>query len=273
MANILDITSALSSVPPFPQIASEVLHALHDSHAHAQRIVGLVEKDVALTTAVLKLSNSGLYGRRRSIGSVRGALLALGADTFGQTVMRASVKNYLNPSMPAADLNRCWAHSVACSEISRILASSLNCCPDVAVSAGLLHDIGRFGLASVAPAKHNQLLNGEAYVDVLDTERQLFGLDHTEVGRLLAEQFKLPDAVQLCAGRHHDTYSDEEPDIRIIVSISCSIASAVGFQVVPPSVPKSLAEVIAAAPASLREHISPDIETWTLALLHAFGSN
>jgi putative nucleotidyltransferase with HDIG domain len=271
MAKSFDVTTTLASIPPFPQIANDVLAALKDPNAPMQRVVSLVEKDVALTTAILKLANSGLYGRRRTIGSVRSAFLALGAETFGQAVIRASVKNYLGASMCPADLNRCWAHCIACSEISKILATGLNFPPDVALSAGLLHDLGRFGLAIAAPEKHNQLLNGEFYIDVIEAERELFGIDHTEAGRLLAEQFNLPDEIRIAAGRHHDHLRTDEPDMLSVVSVSCAVASAVGFQVISSSIPRSLEDVIASAPAPMRGHISPDVEAWMMALLNVVG--
>jgi putative nucleotidyltransferase with HDIG domain len=273
MGKVIDITSALASIPPFPQIAIDVVTLLNDPTAPVQRIISLVEKDVALTTAILRLANSGLYGRRRSIGTVRSAFLALGAEDFAETVMRTSVKKYLNAATPRADLNRCWAHSVACSEIAKILAAGLNLPPDVAQSAGLLHDLGRFGLAISAPDKHNELLNGVCSLDVIDAEREIFGMDHTEVGRLLAEQFNLPDEIRVAAGRHHDNFSGDEPDMLAVVTVACRVASAVGFQVVTQAIPKSLDDVIAAAPAPMRGRISNDAEGWTVALLSALGSN
>ncbi|MBL8239266.1 MAG: HDOD domain-containing protein [Bryobacterales bacterium] len=272
MSNPSDITTALLAIPPFPQIAADVLHALKDPYANSQAIVSLVEKDVALTTAVLKLANSGLYGRRRSVASVRSAFRALGSEAFGKAAFRTSIKNYLGTSMPLADLNKCWAHCIACSEISRILATGLNLSPDIALSAGLLHDLGRFGLAIAAPQKHNQLLCGDRYLDVIDAERALFGIDHTEAGRLLAEQFNLPDDIQVCAGRHHDNLSGDEPDILSVVTIACAIASAIGFHVVSPSLSKSLDDVIASAPASMRGRISPDVDAWTAILLNALAA-
>lgn len=267
------VVDRLANIPPFPQIAVDVLQLLKDPHASAKPIVALVEKDVALTSAVLKLANSGLYGRRRSIGSVRAALRALGSDAFSQAVFRASLKDYLGAAVSPADLNRCWAHSIACAEISKILATGLNFPPDVALAAGLLHDLGRFGLALADPGKHRALLAGEGYVDVLDSERALFGIDHTEAGRMLAERFHFPDDFRVIAGRHHDHIRSDEPDMLSVVSVACSVASAVGFSVVPSSLPRSLDDVIRDAPRPMRGRISPDVEGWTTALLNALGSS
>lgn len=203
------VVDRLANIPPFPQIAVDVLQLLKDPTASVKPIVALVEKDVALTTAVLKLANSGLYGRHRSIGSVRGALRALGSDTFSQAVFRASLKDYLGAAVAPADLNRCWAHSIACAEISKILATGLNLPPDVA----------------------------------------------------------------LAAGRHHDHIRSDVPDMLSVVSVACSVASAVGFSVIPPSLPRTLDDVIRDAPLPMHGRISPDVEDWTTALLNALGSS
>lgn len=271
MAIRTQVTISLASLPPFPQIANDVLRILKDPTAPVQRVVRLVEKDVSLTTAVLKLANSGLYGRHGTVGSVPSAFRALGVETFSEVVLRTALRRYVDNCMPIEDLNRCWAHCVACSEISKILATRLDFPPDLALSAGLLHDIGRFGLALASPAKHNQLLNGSFFPDVMEAERELFGLDHTEAGRILAEQLHLPDEIRISAGRHHDPLSGDETDLLSIVSLACAIASAVGFPVIYQTVPKTLEDVIASAPAAIRDHISPDVDFWTTALFQTFG--
>lgn len=266
------VIDKLAHIPPFPQIALDVLQLLKDPSAPMGPIVALVEKDVALTTAVLKLANSGLYGRNRAIGSVRAALVSLGADSFSHAIFRAALKDYFGGSASAADLNRCWAHSIACGEISKILATGLNLPPDAALAAGLLHDIGRFGLAISAPAEHCQLVNGGPYADILDAERGLFGIDHTEAGRALAERFQFPEEIRAIAGRHHDPHGSHEPDMLSLVSVACAVASAVGFSVVASTRPRTLDDVINDAPLPLRGRIASDVSAWTTAIVNALGS-
>ncbi|MBL8239265.1 MAG: HDOD domain-containing protein [Bryobacterales bacterium] len=152
MLNPEAIAAKCAAIPPFPQVASQVLAALKEPNAPMERVIGLVEKDIALTSEVLKVANSGLYGRSRKIGSVPAAVRLLGVQLFSQIVMRTSVKSYLGAAMPQAQLNRCWAHSMAAAEISKILALRVDVPADTAYSAGLLHDLGRFGLALAMPA-------------------------------------------------------------------------------------------------------------------------
>ncbi len=272
MAKKNDIASLLAFVPPFPQIALEVLDAIRNPLVSVGRLTTLVEKDVALTTAVLKLANSGLYGRRHSVASVRAAFPVLGVESFSQAIMRASVKDFVGGGMAAPELNLCWAHSVATSEIARRLVGGLSLSPDIALSAGLLHDIGRFGLAIAAPAKHTELLSGGKYFDPIEAERELFGIDHTEAGRILADQFCLPDEIRVCAGRHHDPVSGCDVDMLSVVGVACRIATAVGFQVVPTHRTASLEDVIAEAPFPLRAQILPNAEAWRSVLLQTLAA-
>lgn len=272
MAKNQDVTTALSAIPPFPRIALDVMNSLKREGGSPDRVVELVERDVAMTTAVLKLANSGLYGRRQRVPSVRAAFQVLGQETFGQAVLRVAMKKFAGNAMPVADLSRCWTHSIACSEIARCLGFHAGVAPEVALSAGLLHDLGRFGLAIASPDQHHRLLNTTTYVDLIELERELFGIDHTEAGRMLAEQFGFPDVFRLVAGRHHDYPDSGEIDVLAVVSTACHLTNAIGFQVVANTRQVSIEEVIAKAPPALRECIPPDADYWRASLLQALAA-
>lgn len=268
-----EVLASLSSIPPFPAVATEVLQTLKDPSASMNRIVGLVQKDVGLTTAVLKLANSGLYARREPTTSTGIAFNVLGAEAFGQAINRAAFQRFVGRTIPVADMNRCWAHSIACSEISKMLAESVGLPTDDAASAGLLHDLGRFGLGIAAPAEHSAFMKGKGYDNILEAEREVFGIDHTVVGGILAKRFHLPAEIHIVAGRHHEFPSTDKVDILSIVSVACSIASCLGYNVCNAANPRTLAEIIEAAPRSLRSHIFPEPGYWTAAIVNALGSS
>lgn len=261
-----------AEIPPFPQVATELLQLLRNPNADLVRVVQLVEKDVALTASVLKTANSGLYGRSHQIGSVPAAIRILGTSLFSQLVMRTAVKNYLGNSMAQAHLNRCWSHCLACAEISKIVALRADLQPEVAYSAGLLHDIGRFGLAISNPAKYAKLGTGDGYADALEAENKLLGTDHAEVGRLVAAKLGMPDEFAIVAGRHHDRLDDTESGLLAVVNTACGMASALGFSVVTLSQNRSLETVLAHAPASIRAVVDPNPEFWQANLLNIFDS-
>jgi HD-like signal output (HDOD) protein len=79
---------------------------------------------------------------------------------------------------------------------------------------GLLHDLGKvpFGdeyLEVLKVARNEQ-------VPLIDVERDLLGIDHQQVGRLIAEKWKLNDAVTTCISGHHNlTALDADHGLRV----------------------------------------------------------
>jgi len=64
---------------------------------------------------------------------------------------------------------------------------------------------------------------------ILELERKLFGLDHSEAGAWLAEHWELPLEIRVIAGRHHDSQSGGERDLLALVHWSCRLADTFGF--------------------------------------------
>ena len=65
---------------------------------------------------------------------------------------------------------------------------------DRAYTAGLLHDVGRLALLVKYPKEYANLLAvvAENPFDMLDTERQLFDIDHCEAGDYLSKTWTFP---------------------------------------------------------------------------------
>ncbi len=265
-----EIQAKLASIPPFPKVATEVVQELRNPNGSMARVAKLVERDPAITVNVLKMANSGLYARRGPVTCVTAALNALGADMFEHSILRAATKSFAGAAMPAADLKKCWEHCLATADISRHLASKVGISGELAQTAGLLHDIGRFGLAAAEPVKHHGLIAGHPQIDVMETELELFGIDHTTAGRIVCEQFQLPEHILLVAGRHHDHLDVTETDLLAVVSVACSVASAVGFSVVPRSAPPTIEAIVAQAPLALRPFVSADPAFWQVLLKDTF---
>jgi HD-like signal output (HDOD) protein len=73
-------------------------------------------------------------------------------------------------------------------------------------TAGLLHDIGKVVIAQTEQGRYAQCLTsarerGErAHV----AERKEFGIDHAEAGKLLLEEWGVPESLAMAVGGHHD---------------------------------------------------------------------
>ena len=92
-------------------------------------------------------------------------------------------------------------------------------------------------------------------VDFLDFEREQFGLDHAEAGRLLAETWELPEQFRIVAGRHHDPCEGTEVDLLRIVHVACRMADALGYGLVPPRAEIDMSAILETLPLAARKHL------------------
>ncbi len=113
----------------------------------AARVAGInelestVRSDVDLSLRVLALANSAFYSPVHEITSLRGALIALGAETVQKLAANLLARSVLaTPSEAGAGL---WMHSQAVSLAAQMLAEThRQADPQQAYVAGLLHDVG-----------------------------------------------------------------------------------------------------------------------------------
>jgi len=77
--------------------------------------------------------------------------------------------------------------------------------PDLAYSAGLLHDIGKFALQDIMPRSLAAIAQeAQATACALhEVEQRHLGTDHTLLGRQLAQRWRLPEEIALVIWLHH----------------------------------------------------------------------
>jgi HD-like signal output (HDOD) protein len=256
---------ALEQLPQFPSIATKVLRVLSHEDARVQEISGLIRADASLASELLRLVNSPLYGLTTRVGSIDRALTILGFDDVRTFVLTASTKSFFQAAMRLDLVRGVWRHSVACALICEELSVACSASQgrdDRAYTAGLLHDIGRLGLFSVYPLEYAMLLTGPPVDgDILERERQAFGVDHCEAGAWLAKHWGLPDEVALVAGGHHAPPGSEPFDLEGLVRVGVLLTDSLGFDVAPPARTYKLGELRAMLPHAAQYRFNPDEET------------
>jgi len=107
------------------------------------------------------------------------------------------------------------------------------------------------------PQEYERVIRGaaEQSLDILDFEREEFGVDHAEAGRALAERWGLPLDLRVIAGRHHDPSEGSELDLLRIVHVACRLAEILGYDIVHPLAPQDVDTVLAELPARARARL------------------
>ena len=196
-------------------VALMLEQTLNQEQPDVQRVSSIIGDDAPVTSMVLKLANSVVYGARRTIGTVQEAVVRLGFQEIRKMVMSLSLIQFLSTrSTGQIDPITFWHHSIGVGVCTEVINEITNVIPENGPQAhvvGLLHDIGRWVSATYMPEVHQHIAGEGPPPDrssyILTMERNRIGLDHTQIGAALLERWGLPLKIVHCVRFHH------EPDV------------------------------------------------------------
>jgi putative nucleotidyltransferase with HDIG domain len=200
------LCARVSSLPVLPQAVIEALRALRSDQASADDCAERISRDQALTARTLRLANSAFYGMPGRVATIRHAHDVLGRRTLGALLTTAAVSTqFSHCSGPGFDFESFWRHALGTAVAAQALALETGADDEQAFIAGLLHDIGRLALAAYfaeSLAGAVQFARARDMPLVL-AERQLLGVDHAEVGAMIAAHWHFPIVVVAAILDHH----------------------------------------------------------------------
>ena len=184
-----------------------MLRVSADPDATAEDLRKVISTDQALTSQILKISNSAMFGMVREVTTLTQAIMTLGFSTIKSVVIASSAKNLYHRGSVGLQERLIWEHALISAIASRAFAKSLRF-PRVeeAFIGGLLHDIGKSVLGVKFPERYAALLRtvyNEGGV-CLNLELDTFGFDHAMVGEALVGKWNLASSLQAAVRWHHD---------------------------------------------------------------------
>jgi putative nucleotidyltransferase with HDIG domain len=202
-----ELIANLGDLPPLPQVASQVLRVSADPDANAEDLRKVIAMDQALTSQILKISNSAMFGMVREVTTLTQAIMTLGFSTIKSVVIASSAKNLYHRGTVGLQERLIWEHALVSAIAARAFAKSLRF-PRVeeAFIGGLMHDIGKSVLGVKFPERYGALLR-TVYNEqgaCLQLELDTFGFDHAMVGEALVSQWNLASSLQSAVRWHHD---------------------------------------------------------------------
>jgi HD-like signal output (HDOD) protein len=223
----------LSAVPPFHPVAVQLLRLVDGPSQDLAQMVTLLRSDAVMVTELVRTANSPLFANRYEIKNPLHALVYLGLERVKALVATIAVKGLSNATRSAFSHSG-WRHSLATALICQRLAPSVNLSPERCYMGGLIHDLGRLALLAVFPVREClELLNASTSLDLILTERRLFGLDHTEAGSWLLSQWGCPLEWQNIAAFHENPDAAPNCDRAVVglVHAASQLADSIGMPV------------------------------------------
>ncbi len=224
-----ELIANLGDLPPLPQVASQVLRISADPDANAEDLRKVISMDQALTSQILKISNSAMFGMMREVNTLTQAIMTLGFSTIKSVVIASSAKNLYHRGTVGLQERLIWEHALVSAIASRAFAKSLRF-PRIeeAFIGGLLHDIGKSVMGVKFPERYSALLR-TVYNEMgnsLQLELDTFGFDHAMVGEALVSQWNLAPSLQAAVRWHHDPLQAPEThhELTAIVALANHLA-------------------------------------------------
>jgi len=184
------------ALPAMSRTVSDLLAEMNKDDPSPKRVADLIARDPALTTRVLRLSNSAFFRVSRQIGSAEEAVALLGMTHVRSLVMAAALGSSFK-NVPGVDMVQFWRYSLRVADISRSLASLLRQNEGNAFTAGLVHAIGDLIMHIAMPDVIGPIDMGTPPLDLrrADAERRVLGYTYAEVGAGMAEKWQFPTSI------------------------------------------------------------------------------
>jgi len=206
--NSKDLLFIINDVVELPTIQSSYQRILSmiESDDDIGNIAMEIEKDLAISTKLLHVANTAIYGLKT--GSIRQAAVYIGLQNLKSIVYVTSVINTNSTSeLENKYTEHIWKHAFLTNKIlyyiyEKCLHKKL---PEAALAAGLLHNIGYVILIRNFLTKYtnyNERAEKES-INLLELELSEFKVTHQETGGYLVSWWGLPFPIVEAALFHH----------------------------------------------------------------------
>lgn len=218
----------LEALPSIPSIAQEILSLNTHTDEGVRTLLDLVNSDPLILAKIIGMANSPLFGSGRKIVNLNDSVPLLGTNRISMIALNFAMQSSLiGKQTGVLNIQRLWQHSLAVAMTMDILAHFMpndkRPSDNEIYLVGLLHDIGYLVLKHVDPKLSDQLhariaAEPEGVFKEIEMET-LGGLDHGELGSMLAQHWKLPESIIATLKYHNRTDETLDSDVKKLVAM------------------------------------------------------
>lgn len=205
-----------------PAVALKLLELTNQADVSAADLRACLEQDPALTSKVLRVVNSSLFGLSRKVADLHQAVALLGVKPLKLLVLGFSLPDAMFASIARDVLARYWkltlTRALAARELSqRVWRRS----GDEALIVGLLADLGFLALVQCLGTPYVTFARRawEAESDLAALEQRALGYDHRQLTLRLLAAWGLPESIVAALRPFEPTEEPLPAEVRVIRSV------------------------------------------------------
>lgn len=241
-----EFANAIDELPQFPENITAINRLLNDPDSRISDIAMRISNDVALTAELLKTVNSAAFALPFQCRSVYDAVKFVGIHGIRNLLFSIGAIQ----SFGKFDDERfnIWKHSYQVAFYSfniarNYFATKKNIIEDSYI-CGLLHDMGKIVFESSHPEFIARIKKNCETKNIPDQifERLLAGVNHAEIGALIAEKWNFPDVIAKSIRFHHtpDLAEAEAKDLSAVVCLADLMAHYHAGEISFPQIDNSI---------------------------------
>lgn len=225
-----EFVKIIDELPQFPETIVKVNRLLNDPDSKMSEIAMLISSDVSLTTDLLKLVNSATFALASPCRSIVDAVKLVGIR--GIKNMLISVGSINNLKSLGGEKKDLWTHAYQVAfysyNLARNFCASEKSLVEDSYVCGLLHDMGKLVFETAHPTLINKIRDicAQKGIPANIFEKLVAGVNHGEVGALIAEKWNFPDIIVSVIRHHHepDLAPEENKKLTSLVYLSDMIS-------------------------------------------------
>jgi len=219
------IIDEIDGIPTFPENIIQLQKLCIDPESSIGIISKKIMLDPALTTDVIKLSNSAGFAPGKRIENINTAVMTIGLKNLNAILTASNARRILNDRY--SHFEEIWEHCNMVAFYARNIAIKYRITGIIenAFMAGLLHDLGKIVLLAVNKKlvnKINDLVDDRKISNSTIMEEISIGISHSTIGELIAGKWNFPDYLIEAIKFHHTPLNakDEFADLVFTVYLA-----------------------------------------------------
>lgn len=186
-------------IPPASRVLARLSLLVNDVDSTLYDIVSLLKCDMSLTSMILRISNSAIYGGSAEIGTLEDAVNRLGYREIFRIATAVAAKQLMDRDLPAYQLRaeEIFAKSLGVGLVCEHFATTGIEEAGTAYTFGLLHLIGKYQIDEhIREFKPGTVYDPEVSGLSVDAwERKTTGFDHARVGGSMLKKWDFPRTI------------------------------------------------------------------------------
>lgn len=204
-----EIDRFIKRMPSLSTTVGKVMEICSRTDASPNELNKVISLDPVLTGQVLRLINSAYYSLVNKVTSLTRAITLLGMNTVKNMALSTAIIRTVSSAGNSRALNtsRFWAHSIGAGVSARLLAAGNGVGAlerEEFFVGGLLHDLGKIPFGR--DYGEVMRLAEQEQAPLIEVEQDLMGIDHQEVGLMIAEKWNLNEVITTSISRHHSVH-------------------------------------------------------------------